>query len=103
MIDAIENYVKYGLNPGGYGTFLLAHNIDGAIVRAHHSFMKWETYPGEVSYNHLDYIKQFVPTMAQGSLDAVKAWEAHGGLEHAPDDVLSFTMLEGKDKLYKDF
>lgn len=103
MIDAFDNYVKYGLDPGGYGTFLLAHNLDGAIVRAHHLFMKWETFPGEVSHNHLAYIKQFVPSVAQGSMEAVKNWIDHKGLQNAPEEILSFVMLEGKDRMYKDF
>ena len=67
LAEAIDRYVFDGLEPGGFVTSLFAHDLQGAVQRAH-----------PLIHEHFVMIAQWVlwyaPADSQGSYEAVEHW-----------------------------
>jgi len=64
---AIDRYVKYGIQPGGFVMAVLSNNLVGAVRRADDTSLK--ALP-----NIVHYVNDKIPHNAWGSLKIVEAW-----------------------------
>lgn len=67
MAEAIDRYVFDGLEPGGFVTSLFAHDLAGAIGRAHPMIQ-------DHFFGIARWVLWYAPAGCQGSYDAVRDW-----------------------------
>lgn len=65
--EAIENYLMYGFEPGGFTKALLANDLSGAVSGADH----WNK---ENLATVVQAIQQWMPGIAWGNYEIVDAW-----------------------------
>jgi len=73
MEDGIENYINYGLEPGGFLTAIICNDLKSAVMRA--DGQNIGNIPAYVAYfyNH-------APIDCWGSYDLMVKWCEKGGL-----------------------
>ncbi len=64
---SMERYLLHGLEPGGFATAMLAHDIERALYNA-------DTHNRRVFWAVAMWMRERVPLAAQGSYEAVAAW-----------------------------
>lgn len=64
---SMQRYLLQGLEPGGFATAMLAHDMERALYNA-------DTHNRTVFWAVAMWIRERVPAQAQGSYEAVAAW-----------------------------
>lgn len=64
---SMERYLLNGLQPGGFATAMLAHDMERALYNA-------DTHNRTVFWAIAMWIRERVPSAAQGSYETVEAW-----------------------------
>ena len=75
MHGAIERYINHGILPGGFLTAVLENDLVGAVSRADH--INKSMIP-----TYLEFFYRDIPSTCWGSVENVKTWVAHKGLEN---------------------
>ena len=65
--DSMEHYLINGLEPGGFATAMLAHDLERALYNA-------DTYNRQVFWAIAMWVRETCPPQATGSYEAVRAW-----------------------------
>jgi hypothetical protein len=84
--DAIDNYLMYGYEPGGFTRALLSNDLSGAVSAADYGNK-------ENLANIVQVIQQWMPGCAWGSREIVNAWLRD-------DDSRRTTYSTRQEKLY---
>jgi len=92
--ESMERYLLQGLEPGGFATAMLAHDMERALYNA-------DTHNRTVFWAIAMWIRERVPAQAQGSYQAVETWcRDHGGCrsqfrEAHEKQTVWLTLVEG--------
>lgn len=73
MRDGLERYMTHGIPPGSFLEAVLCNDLKGAVGKADHINSLYIKAWAEFMVWHM-------PALAQGSVERVNTWIAHGGL-----------------------
>jgi hypothetical protein len=97
VLDAIRQYVRLGLDPGGFGKALLVQDEELARHKAHQNLLKDQGKPRDVVADMLAFVAQEIPLLARGSSNDLERWMAHNGLSgKLPCNQWDMMLIEKK-------
>ena len=94
VLEAIRNYIHYGLDPGSFGYACLLGDLALARTKAHYKLLE---YPDQdIVANMVEYM-EVLPNFITRSAERIDHWIAVGGINGASKGEKALVRLEWPD------